>query len=304
MFGVWLTSVLLIATGTVIMLFATIRYHRMLLEFRKELYQMQKMRRMPQNFALVLLYIFIMGYLMATVDSIRNAAQPIYMLMGIIFFLGAVFVCLVVRIQGKMADLLRGKTLEVMSAFVNAIDMKDAYTRGHSQHVYHIVQLFYEYLDDSYKHMLNRAKLLDAAMLHDIGKISIKDEILNKQGKLSEQEWESIKTHPSNGKLMLEDTSFSDIGDWVLYHHERIDGTGYYALPGDKIPLEARVISIADTYSALCTDRVYRPRMSHQRAIEIMMQSTGTQFDPGLMNCFLKIEPEELEKLSQETPAR
>lgn len=137
-------------------------------------------------------------------------------------------------------------------------------------------------------------------MLHDCGEISIKDEILNKAGPLAAEDWASIKTHPLVGQKMLDDTCFREISSWVLYHHERMDGKGYYGLPGPDIPVEARLIAIADTYSALSTNRVYRRRLSHGDAVKIMRQVAGTQLDAGLLECFLKIDPPALAELLPE----
>jgi len=199
--------------------------------------------------------------------------------------------------QINMTVLLRAKNMEIMKTFVNAIDLKDSYTKGHSEHVYDLVNLICEHLPDTYLKRLNRAKLLDAAMLHDCGKISIKDEILNKRGRITQDDWEAIKSHAVTGKKMLDDTCFSDISDWVLYHHERIDGKGYYGLSGNEIPLESRIIAIADTYSALSTNRIYRKHYSHEQAVEIMALSTGSQLDIELMGCFMRIPLKEFEKV-------
>jgi HD-GYP domain-containing protein (c-di-GMP phosphodiesterase class II) len=192
--------------------------------------------------------------------------------------------------------MLREKALEAIRAFVNTIDMKDYYFKGHSKEVYDIVNLFYDQLID-YHYILNREKLLDAAILHDIGKINISTEVLCKRDKLSQEEWELIKTHPQRGKEMLDETCFAEISEWVLYHHERVDGNGYYRLLSEHIPLESKIIAIADCYAALCSDRVYRPRLSHYEAAALIHQEVGKQFDRKLVECFFRIDTDALERI-------
>jgi HD-GYP domain-containing protein (c-di-GMP phosphodiesterase class II) len=140
-------------------------------------------------------------------------------------------------------------------------------------------------------------KLLDAAMLHDIGKINISAEIFSKQDRLSPEEWEIIKSHPRRGKEMLDETIFREISDWIKYHHERVDGNGYYGMSADTIPLESKIIALADTYSALCSDRAYRKRLNHEDAMEIIRRDTGKYFDRKLAERFVQLDKETLERL-------
>jgi HD-GYP domain-containing protein (c-di-GMP phosphodiesterase class II) len=96
---------------------------------------------------------------------------------------------------------------------------------------------------------------------------------------------------------MLDKTCFNEISDWVQYHHERVDGNGYYGLVSEDIPLESKIIAIADAYSALCNDRAYRPRLSHEEAIGLISREAGKHFDRRLTECFLRIDREALERL-------
>ncbi len=291
-------NLLLISTGMLIMVLATIRYHKLLRYNRQSIYDAHKNGDRSHWPITALMYLFIFGFVVGLADTLLSTAlAPIYTFIAAIFFFGAGFIYVSVNAQISMNLLLRQKNVEIMKTFVNAIDLKDAYTKGHSEHVYHLVQLLCEQLPDDLLAGINMPKLLDAAMLHDCGKISISDDVLNKPEKLSPQDWEIIRTHPVQGKKMLDDTCYHEISDWVLYHHERIDGKGYYRLPGGDIPLESRIIAIADTYSALSTDRVYRQRFEHARAIEIMVMAAGTQLDSTLMGCFMKIPPESLRKV-------
>lgn len=296
-----LFSLALITSGLVIISIATVRYHKLVRSnLQEDDYANLEFKRKSQLLSLALTYLFIFGFIVGFIDTLVRDVEPIYTFVVVVFFCGAIFIYASVSSQASMAALLRQKTMEVMKTFVNAIDMKDSYTKGHSEHVYNLVRLLYDKLPEGKRHKINRTKLLDAAMLHDCGKLSIKDDVLNKPGKLSEQDWEVMRTHPAQGKKMLDDTCLRDISDWVLYHHERMDGNGYYMLPGNKIPLESRIIAIADTYSALCTDRVYRRRFSHQKALEVMRQAAGTQLDTELLRCFMEIEYAELGALLPE----
>ena len=127
----------------------------------------------------------------------------------------------------------------------------------------------------------NLDSLYSSALLHDIGKISISDDILRKSGKLTESEYAAVQAHPLKGfQLLLKSSQFEPISEGVLYHHERIDGSGYpCGLTGEKIPLFARIIAVADVYDAITSDRSYRKAMSIQQAVAIIREGQGTLFD-------------------------
>jgi len=290
-------STFAIAIGFVIMLISTVQSCLIVRRNRQETYGEFRNNPWLDVICLCLMFLFDVGYIVGFLHVLTPDLPAIYHFVSFIFFFGAVYVFLIIRWQTRMLVQLRGKSMEVMKAFVSAIEMKDYYTKGHSQHVYDITALFLDELESFESYPINRPKLLDAALLHDIGKISIADIVLNKSGTLSEEEWAIIKEHPQKGKIMLDDTCFQEIGDWVLYHHERVDGTGYYGLPGDRIPLESRIISIADTYSALCTNRVYRDALSHEDSLAIMQEVAGAQLDKKLFACFRRIDAAALKRV-------
>jgi len=137
------------------------------------------------------------------------------------------------------------------------------------------------------KELIERVQL--AGVLHDIGKISVADSIVNKPGALTDDEWEEMKKHPELGARMLERAELWDIAEWVLSHHERPDGKGYpLGLVGDEIPLEARIVAVADAYEAMTTDRVYRKSIGHTAARAELRRGSGTQFDDRVVAAFLK----------------
>lgn len=151
-------------------------------------------------------------------------------------------------------------------------------------------------IDDDYVE-----KISCAAPLHDIGKIAISDTILNKPGKLTEEEFEKIKQHPVVGIEMLE-TLIYDIGeneylnfahDMVLSHHEKWDGSGYpQGIAGEDIPLSARIMAVADVFEALVSKRCYKEACSYEQAFDIIRNLSGTHFDPVLVEAFLNRKEE------------
>lgn len=140
-------------------------------------------------------------------------------------------------------------------------------------------------------------KIRVAGFLHDIGKIGIDEAILNKEGKLDENEWEIIKLHPAKSAGILDKTrEYQDISGIVLAHHERFDGKGYPGkLKGEAIPLEARIIAVADTYDAITNDRPYRKAMDKYAAIEELKRSSGSQLDPEIVSVFIDMLSSELD---------
>jgi len=172
--------------------------------------------------------------------------------------------------------------------FVNALEARDLYTRQHSTRVTEIALLLGREMGCS----ADELNILNfAGPLHDIGKIGIRDDILLKPGKLSAEEFEKIKEHPVIGANML-----TQLGIWererqiIRCHHERFDGTGYPdGLQREEIPFLARILSVADAYDAMASDRAYRDRMEEGRILRIIREAAGTQFDPRVVQAFLKV---------------
>jgi len=145
---------------------------------------------------------------------------------------------------------------------------------------------------------LNLESIISSARLHDIGKITITDLILNKPGKLTEEEYELMKTHATEGEKII-DSIISESGNEAFlknaklfagYHHERWDGTGYpRGLKGADIPLQGRIMAIADVYDALISDRSYKSAFTHEKAVEIIKESRDSHFDPEIVDVFLEI---------------
>jgi len=172
-----------------------------------------------------------------------------------------------------------------------ALDAKDKYTHGHSMRVtlYSLALAKNLELPDDLLEEIETAGLL-----HDIGKIAIPEKILLKPGKLTDEEFEIIKSHPELGeKLVKSVEKLGLISNWLKHHHERYDGKGYPdGLVGEDIPISARIIALADTYDAMTSDRAYRKALSHEEAIAEVERCSGTQFDPNLAKIFIEIQEE------------
>lgn len=182
---------------------------------------------------------------------------------------------------------------EVLMLFSDIIGARDEYTQGHSHHVAVVA----EAIAHRAAPHLDIPKLVQTALLHDIGKIFVPDAILNKDGPLSDDEREIMRRHPEDGKRLLVGSPFEEAGDVILYHHERMDGKGYYGIPGEDIPLEARIIAVADTFSALRTWRIYRPPTDIDTTIAILWEAAGTQLDAELVEALLSLGRDALDAL-------
>jgi HD-GYP domain-containing protein (c-di-GMP phosphodiesterase class II) len=136
------------------------------------------------------------------------------------------------------------------------------------------------------------ARVRLSAMLSDVGRDQIPAEILDKRGPLTDDEWAQVRRQPELGAAVLADASFDDIRDWILCRRERVDGSGYpRGLRGDEIPLEARILAVADAYVAMLTNRPHVPARSEQEAIAELMKCSGTQFDPAVVSAFIRVAP-------------
>lgn len=194
---------------------------------------------------------------------------------------------------------VQNMTLQTVTTIANIIDAKDRYTKGHSQRVA-------EYSADLAREMgyseeeAQNVKFI--GLLHDIGKIGIPDSILNKPGRLSDEEFKVMKSHPAIGANVLKDNYIiNGLEEGAKYHHERYDGRGYPdGISGDNIPEIARIIGIADAYDAMTSNRIYRKRLSDEQVIAEIRRCSGTQFHPDVAEVFIKML--ESGRLKQRSP--
>jgi hypothetical protein len=201
------------------------------------------------------------------------------------------------RYSFKLYTDMRQVHFETVRALTSAIDASDPYTKGHSERVTHYAVAMARELRLSER----RVQAIEyAGFLHDMGKIGIHHDILVKPGSLSDDEWRIMRAHPEIGARIVSDLDFlRGARDVVLHHHERFDGTGYpEGLAGDAIPLEARIAKVADAFDAMMSDRPYRSSLGLEKALDELIRGRGTEFDPRVVDAFLKL----LEKGQLEIP--
>lgn len=178
--------------------------------------------------------------------------------------------------------------LDKLKLMVKSLELRDFYTHGHSERAAELAHSVAKALGLSEK-LCERIKM--ACMLHDVGKIGIPDYILGKPEKLSDAEFEIIKTHPVKSEELLKSVKgLREEARWVRHHHEHWDGLGYPdGLSGEQIPLPSRIIAVADIYEALTSDRPYRKAYTKEQAIEMIKQMSGNVLDPKVVEAFLKV---------------
>lgn len=176
--------------------------------------------------------------------------------------------------------------LETVTVLANTIEGRDPYTHGHVDRVMSYAKLLATTI--GWPH--DQVRLLEfGALLHDIGKIIVPDQVLKKPDKLDPEEWHLMRQHPVAGAKILEDIShLREIIPYVLYHHEQWDGKGYpHGLAGRDIPIQARVMKLVDVYDALTTTRPYHPARPHHEVVQYLHYQSGKQFDPELVPIFI-----------------
>lgn len=175
-----------------------------------------------------------------------------------------------------------------IKALLTALDAKDKYTAGHCSRVTDYAVKIGQAMQLDHEQLRN---LEEASLFHDIGKIGVPESILNKKDTLTNDEFDFIKRHPAIGATIIESISiFAHQCSIIRHHHERWDGRGYPSgIAGTDIPLEARILAVADTYDAMTSDRPYRAKMPKEKALSIIRECSGSQFDPAIAKVFLNI---------------
>jgi HD-GYP domain-containing protein (c-di-GMP phosphodiesterase class II) len=205
--------------------------------------------------------------------------------------------CAVFIENGRLFKDLKELFIGSLKALTSSIDAKDTYTHGHSERVAYISRWIAERL--SRRESLDEEqihKVYLAGLLHDIGKIGIEETVLRKNGRLTEQEFDRIKKHPSIGAgILREIQQMREIVPGVLCHHERVDGKGYpNGLIGDEIPLTGKIVGLADSFDAMTSKRTYRDAMTVEEALAEIEKGLGTQFDEKIGRVFLESDVSEL----------
>lgn len=193
--------------------------------------------------------------------------------------------------KNKELELLSNEAFE---AIAKAVDVNDPYTAGHSRRVAQYSRMIAELMGYSDREL---EEIYCAGLIHDVGKLGIDNQIINKQGKLSEEEYEEIKKHPVMGYEILKNISIrGNFAYGAKWHHERMDGKGYPdGLPGEKIPEIARIIAVADAYDAMTSKRAYRDTMSQEKVREQIEMGRGSQFDEQIATIMLSLMDQDTE---------
>ena len=230
-----------------------------------------------------------------SITKVKNFYEEVWFyILSALFVLAAIVHIIRIVISRKTREFEKKnqehKTLirEITQAFAKTIDMKDKYTNGHSTRVANYTAMLAKelgYDDDTVE------KYYNIALLHDLGKIGVREEVLNKPGKLDDDEFKIIKSHSSLGYNVLKDISIMpELADGAGAHHERPDGRGYpRGLKGDEIPRVAQIIAVADTFDAMYSNRPYRSRMNFDKVVSIIKEVKGTQLSADVVDAFLRL---------------
>lgn len=175
-----------------------------------------------------------------------------------------------------------------IKTLISVINAKDKYTYGHIERVVVYARMLAEKLELNEEEKKN---LIYGAYMHDIGKINISKDILNKRMALTDEEWNILKQHPNEGVEIIKSVdSLQDISSVILYHHERYDGKGYPDnLKGEEIPYNARILTVVDSFDAMTSERPYNKRKTYGEAIDELRRCSGTQFDPKIAEAFIEV---------------
>jgi hypothetical protein len=242
------------------------------------------------TFAWMLPSQFVLGFVGIAIAQIVHTVN----VLGFALF---VVPLLVARQTYQQSVKLREAYADTISSLVAALEAKDVYTKGHSVRVAEYTVLIATEMGFTQEQV---ARIEQAALLHDLGKVGVSRRVLAKEAKLTDEEYEEIKRHPDIGAHIVADVPYlADLVPMIEHHHERFDGRGYGGhVSGADIPIEARILAVADSYDAMTSVRPYRGAMSHEDAMTELRDNCGRQFDPEPVAAFARAyhptaEPEE-----------
>ncbi|MBQ3670824.1 MAG: HD domain-containing protein [Treponema sp.] len=280
----------MIITGIILMI-ANLIASIFKLFFRPDALYISGKTKTLSNVLLIFLELLFISASIVTMhyDNTAIAVAPALFAIAITF--SALLILGFVQMRGISALSMR-----ILERLVGVIEAGDENLDGHSLHVQNLTMLIYDHLPFSARLRLNPTNLEYASLLLDIGKLGIPRSIIHKAGKLSKDERELIQKHPEICmEIFSSIDSLKTITLWIKYHHERVDGSGYYHLTGKEIPLASRILAVADTYSAITMDRSYRPSLPYENAISELHLVAGKQLDEELVNLFCSIPKSKIE---------
>ncbi len=256
-------------------------------------------RRIASIFVLSLLIIAIIS----SAIFFSNDYFSLYFGTGLFFF-AAVMTISYLWNYAQLSG-IQDRMMELLECLEGIIEAGDKNLDGHSMHVKELSMLIYEFLPPNKRLEINPYNLQYAALLLDIGKLGIPREIIDKDGKLTDEEWALIRRHPEIGTKILESIpSFALIRTWIKYHHERVDGGGYYKLKQEEIPYASRLLAVADTYSALTMNRSYKAALPYDSAISELKLVSGSQLDKELVDLFCEIPISRIEGCKEKVESK
>ena len=272
-----------IIVGALLMVVNIVFYIRLMLRMRDVISGGVRRDNIMVSFGLVLLVFFLGGYIFVGIY-----ADP-HLVTSLILFFGSLFVSVVIVLLTRLLRTSKERSLEITEVLADIIDTRGQHNEGHVLHVKNLMDLFYKYLPRHIQSEYSLVSIEYAALLHDVGRSSIPQEIVDKAGELTPEEEEIVRAHPQvTVRLLRGVKSFDYISDWLLYHHEKVDGTGYYFKKGDSIPLPSKMLAICDAYSKLIK------AMDHDAAIDAIQDGVNKDFDEELVHIFVNIPKEDI----------
>ena len=279
----------MIIAGAVLMITNIIRFFQFIGNSKDVLSAGVTLDRVWELISLCLLIFFLVGYLLVAI-----LGDPDMVTAGILFG-GSIFVSIVLTLMFRLVRTVKDNCLNIAETLIGVVDARDPNLKGHSRYVRNLTMLLYEHLPQSRKSEINPISLEFASLMHDVGKLGIPEQILNKPAPLSEEEWVIMKNHPRLGREILSPlNSFREILPWIEFHHEFPNGNGYYGLADSEIPYAAKVIAVADVYSAITMRRSYKDVRSHEEAIQIIKEEACTKLDQGIVDILCALPKEAL----------
>lgn len=218
------------------------------------------------------------SYLVATTYQVLNLIAPLFLALPL----------LVARYSYQRYVDMRNQYIDTIRSLAAALEAKDPRTYGHADRVSQLSMAVGKEMGFTEGKL---EQLQVAGILHDVGKIGVSDTILNKAGRFTQEEFREMAKHPEIGARIVENVEMlHEVADWIRYHHERYDGTGYpEGLAGEDIPLESRIIAVADAFDAMTSIRPYKDAMTVEEALAELERCAGTQFDPAVVAAFIKV---------------